>query len=141
MSSYVADHLAQNRFALSLIGLFAVVAGALAVVGLYGIVSYSVSQSRREIGIRMAPGCDRRGILGWVYRRGATLVGLGIALGILGSLALGRFVAALLFGVTPTDAAVLAAVATGLGLVGSLACYVPARRATRLDPMSVLRAD
>lgn len=141
MSAYVSDHLAQNRFALSLIGLFAVVAGALAVVGLYGIVSYSVSQSRREIGIRMALGCDRRGILGWVYRRGATLVGLGIVLGILGSLTLTRFVAALLFGVTPTDTATLAAVAAGLGLVGSLACYLPARRATRLDPMSVLRAE
>jgi len=141
MSFYVADHLAQNRFALSLIGLFAVVAGVLAVVGLYAVVSYSVSQSRREIGIRMALGCDRIGILGWVYRRGATLVGLGIVLGILGSLTLTRFVAALLFGVTPTDAATLATVAVGLALVGSLACYLPARRATRLDPMSVLRSE
>ncbi len=141
MSAYVSDHLAQNRFALSLIGLFAVVAGALAVVGLYGVVSNSVSESRREIGIRMALGCNRRGILGWVYRRGAILVGLGILLGILGSLGLTRFVAALLFGITPTDAATLGAVATGLGLASSLACYLPARRATRLDPIAVLRAE
>jgi ABC-type antimicrobial peptide transport system permease subunit len=111
------------------------------VVGLYGVVSYSVSQCRREIGIRMALGCGRAGILGWVYRRGATLVAAGIVLGILGSLTLTRFVEALLFGVTPTDAATLAAVALGLGLVGSLACYLPARRATRLDPMSVLRSE
>jgi predicted permease len=141
MSDYVSDHLAQNRFALSLVGLFAVVAGVLAVVGLYGVVSYSVNQSRREIGIRMALGCGRIGVLTWIYRRGATLVGLGIALGLAGSIAMGRFVAALLFGVTPTDAATLSAVALGLALVGSLACYLPARRATRLDPMSVLRAD
>jgi predicted permease len=141
MSAYVSDHLSQNRFALSLVGLFAVVAGGLAVVGLYGVVSYSVNQCRREIGIRMALGCGRAGILGWVYRRGAILVAAGIVLGILGSLALTRFVEALLFGVTPTDAATLAAVALGLGLVSSLACYLPARRATRLDPMSVLRAE
>jgi ABC-type antimicrobial peptide transport system permease subunit len=117
------------------------VAFGLAVVGLYGVVSHSVSQCRREIGIRMALGCGRAGILGWVYRRGAILVAAGIVLGVLGSLALTRFVAALLFGVTPTDAATLAGVALGLGLVGSLACYLPARRATRLDPMSVLRSE
>ena len=117
------------------------VAGGLAVVGLCGVVSYSVSQCRREIGIRMALGCGRIGIRSWVCRRGVILVGVGIALGILGSLVLTRFVAALLFGVTPTDAATLAAVAFALGLVGSLACYLPARRATRLDPMSVLRAE
>ncbi len=141
MSAYVADHLAQNRFALSLVGLFALVAGALAVVGLYGIVSNSVSESRREIGIRMALGCDRRGILGFVYRRGAILVGLGILLGVPSSLGLARFVAALLFGIAPTDAVTLGAVAAGLGIVGSLACYLPARRATRLDPIAVLRAE
>jgi predicted permease len=141
MNAYVSDHLAQNRFALSLVGLFAIVAGVLAVVGLYGVVSYSVSQSRREIGIRMALGCDRRGVLAWVYRRGVSLVALGIALGILGSLALGRFVSSLLFGVSANDAATLAAVAAILGLVGGLACLLPARRAARLDPMSVLRAE
>jgi predicted permease len=141
MSAYVSDHLASNRFALSLLGLFATVAGVLAVVGLYGIVSCFVSESRREIGIRMALGCDRRGILGWVYSRGVALIALGIGFGILGALGLTRFVAALLYGVTPNDAATLAAAAMALGLAGSLACYVPARRATRLDPIAVLRAE
>jgi predicted permease len=141
MSDYVSDHLAQNRFVLSLVGLFAVVAGVLAVIGLYGVVSYSVTQSRREIGIRMALGCDRRGILGWVYRRGAILVMLGMLLGILASLALTRFVSSLLFGVSATDAATIAVVSSALGLAGALACYVPARRATSLDPTTVLRSE
>ncbi|HJS73640.1 MAG TPA: ADOP family duplicated permease, partial [Vicinamibacteria bacterium] len=141
MTDYVSDHLAQNRFALSLIGLFGVVAAVLSMVGLYGVVSCFVSQSRREIGIRMALGCDRGGILGWVCRGGAILVILGIVLGTLGALALTRFVSSLLCGVSPTDAGTIAAVAAALGFAGACACYVPARRASSVDPVTVLRAE
>jgi predicted permease len=141
MSAYVADHLAQNRFALTLIGLFAVIAGALAVIGLYGVVSCLVSESRREIGIRMALGCDRTGVLRWVFRQCAILIALGIVLGTAGSLGLTRFIAALLVGVTATDIGTFAAMGAILALVASAACYVPARRAAKVDPMSVLRAQ
>ncbi|HEY7817450.1 MAG TPA: FtsX-like permease family protein, partial [Vicinamibacteria bacterium] len=141
MDAYVADQLAQNRFALTLIGFFAVIAGALAVIGLYGVVSCLVSESRREIGIRMALGCDRAGVLRWVYRQCAILIALGIVLGTAGSLGLSRFIAALLVGVTPTDLATFAASGAILAFVASAACYVPARRAARVDPMSVLRAQ
>jgi putative ABC transport system permease protein len=141
MSAYLDDHLSANRFALGLIGLFAGVAGLLALVGLYGVISHGVHQRRHEIGIRMALGSDRAGILVWVYRRGASLIALGIALGAVGTLALTRFLETLLVGIAPTDVLTLAAVAGSLALVGSLACYLPARRAARLDPMSILRSE
>jgi putative ABC transport system permease protein len=141
MTAYLSDHLAQNRFALTLIGLFALVAGALTLVGLYGVLSHSVHARRHEIGIRMALGCNRRGILIWIYRGGMTLIGLGIALGVAAALLLGRFLESLLVGVTPTDGLTLAAAVTCLTLVASLACFLPARRAARVDPMSVLRSE
>jgi predicted permease len=141
MDAYVADHLAQNRFALTLIGLFAVIAGALAVIGLYGVVSCLVSESRREIGIRMALGSDRAAVLRWIYGQCAILIAIGIVLGIAGSLGLSRFIAALLVGVTPTDLGTFAAMGAILAFVASAACYLPARRAARIDPMSVLRAQ
>jgi ABC-type antimicrobial peptide transport system permease subunit len=105
------------------------------------VVSCLVSESRREIGIRMALGCDRTGVLRWVFRQCAILIALGIVLGTAGSLGLTRFIAALLVGVTATDIGTFAAMGAILALVASAACYVPARRAAKVDPMSVLRAQ
>jgi putative ABC transport system permease protein len=141
MKAYVSDFLAVNRFALTLIGLFALVAGLLALVGLYGSLSHAVARSRREIGIRMALGSDRGRILYWVYRKGVLLLLTGIGLGLVAALGLTRFLSSLLVNVAPTDGLVFTVVASSLALVGSLACYLPARRATRTDPISVLRGE
>jgi putative ABC transport system permease protein len=121
LSDLVDRQLASNRFALALLGVFAGSAGALAIVGLYGLVSYSVSQRRREVGIRVALGAGRARIMGLVLGQGARLAAAGVALGLLAALALTRLLGSLLFGVSPLEPTVLAAAAGGLGLAGSLA--------------------
>lgn len=141
MADYLDEQLAANRFALSLIGLFAAVAGALAVIGLYGVVSYSATRRTRELGIRMALGSRATGIRTLVLGQGVRLAAAGIAIGLIGALALTRLLGAFLYGVDATDPVVFAALAGALAVVALIACWIPARRAMRVDAMTVLRGD
>jgi predicted permease len=141
MGGYVEDQLAANRFAVTLIGLFSVVAACLALIGLYGVISFTTSQRTREIGIRMALGAARNNILAWVLRRGVALTGAGIALGLLAAWFLTNLAESLLFEVTATDSFSFAVVALSLASLALLASYVPAWRATRIEPMRVLGAE
>jgi putative ABC transport system permease protein len=129
----------RPRFLTLLLSIFAALALALAAVGTYGILSYLVSQRTQEIGIRMALGADRATILRLVMRRGLLLAVAGIGVGLAASFAATRLMASLLFNVEPTDPATLAAVAAIIVVVATLACLVPAWRATRVDPLVVMR--
>jgi putative ABC transport system permease protein len=130
-----------RRYPSYLIGIFAVVALILAVTGLHGLISYSVVQRTREIGIRMALGAQASDVLKMVLRQGLAAVMAGIVIGIVAALALTRLMASLLYGVTPTDALTFASVALILTAVAIFACVLPARRATRVDPIVALRHD
>jgi putative ABC transport system permease protein len=141
MEDIMAVSLAQQRFNMLLLALFAALALILAAVGIYGLMAYSVSQRTHEIGVRLAIGAQRRDVLRLVLRDGAKLTLLGIAIGIIAALTLTRLMAGLLFEVTPTDPATFAAVAILLAVVAFAACYIPARRATRVDPMVALRYE
>jgi ABC-type antimicrobial peptide transport system permease subunit len=122
-----------------LVGVFAAVALALAVIGVFGVFSYTVAQQAPEFGIRMALGASGRGVLLLVLARGMVPVAVGAGLGVAGALGLSRFLSGLLFGVTPTDPATLATVTVMLLGTAATAAYLPARRATRVDPVQVLR--
>jgi predicted permease len=139
MDDVFGESVARPRFLTTLLGIFAALALALAAVGTYGIMSYLVTQQTREIGIRMALGADRASILGQFVSRGATLAGIGLLAGLGTSFLLTKVMRTLLFGVTPTDPATLALVCGVLAIVTSVACLVPAWRATRVDPLVVLR--
>jgi predicted permease len=141
MDDVFSETTARPRFLAQLLGGFALLALALAAVGTYGILSYLVSERRREIGIRMALGANRGSVLGMVMGQGMVLAVLGVGLGIAGALGGARVLASLLFGIEPTDPATMAAVVVAIALVALLACYVPARRATLVDPMQVLRSE
>jgi putative ABC transport system permease protein len=141
MEDVMAVSLAQQRFNLLLLALFAVLALVLAGVGIYGLMAYSVSQRTHEIGVRVAIGAQRRDVLRLVVRDGAKLALFGIVIGIAAALGLTRLMASMLFEVTPTDPVTFAAVAFLLAFVALLACYIPARRATRVDPMVALRYE
>jgi predicted permease len=141
MDELMAVSLAQQRFNMLLLGLFAALALILAAVGIYGAMAYAVNQRTHEIGIRTALGAQRRDVLRLVMGDGARITLFGVAIGIASALALTRLMAGLLFGVKPTDPATFAAVAVLLALVALAACYLPARRAMRVDPMVALRYE
>ena len=126
---------------LLLFGLFAALALALATMGIYGVLAYNVAQRTREIGIRLALGADGNAVLRLVVGQGIRLAALGILLGLIGALALTRLMSGMIYGVSSTDPATFFAVATLLGLVAVAACYIPARRAMRVDPMVALRYE
>jgi putative ABC transport system permease protein len=141
MTDALSASVAQPRFGMFLLSLFAALALILAAAGVFGVISYSVSSRTREVGIRVALGAARGKILRLILSESAKLVLLGLALGIGGALALGRFLRTLLFEVRSTDPLTFAAVSILLGLVALAAAYVPARRATRVDPMAALRHE
>jgi predicted permease len=141
MEQRIATAMAPPRFRTTLIALFAAVALILACVGIYGVISYSVTQRTHEIGIRIALGAQRRNVLQLVLGQGALLAVIGVILGLGGAFALTRLMSSLLFGVTPTDAAIFTSVPLGLTAIALLASYLPARRATKVDPLIALRYE
>jgi len=132
---------AQRRFSMLLLGMFAVLAMTLAVVGIYGLMSYSVSQRSHEIGLRMALGSETSRVIRMVIREGLALSGLGVAMGIGYAIAMTRVMSGLLFGIAPTDPLTYAALSLLLITVTVVACYIPARRASRVDPLVALRHE
>ena len=141
MEQLIADSVGGRKFAMLLLGVFALVALLLAVVGLYAVMSYMVSQRNHEIGVRMALGADAADVQRMVVRQGLVLVAIGIVLGLGASLALGKVMAALVNGVPVTDPLTFAAVGLVLTLAATLASLIPARAATRVDPMVALRYE
>jgi putative ABC transport system permease protein len=133
--------LAKQRFNMTVLGIFAAVALLLAAIGIYGVISYSVAQRTHEIGIRMALGAQSEHVLKMVVREGLVLALIGVAIGITAAYALTRFMSSLLFGVGVTDLSTFVAVAIALTGVAILASYIPARRASKVDPMVALRYE
>ena len=133
--------MANRRLQSVLLGLFATVALLLAAIGIYGVTAYSVVQRTQEIGIRAALGATERSLIQLVLNRGVALTSIGLVIGVLGSFALTRLMASLLYGVGARDPATMATVGTMLAAVGVIACYVPARRITRIDPLAALRVE
>ena len=141
MEQIVSNSITRPRMYAVLVGIFAAVACALAAIGLYGVMAYSVAQRTREIGVRVALGAERRDVMRLVLHRSAALSGAGIVLGIGGAAGLTRYLESMLFGLRPLDPATFAAVAVGFAAVAMLASYVPARRAASVDPLVALRHE
>ena len=141
MDEVFRESVGRPRLLASLLGVFAGLALLLAALGTYGVLSYMVSERRREIGIRMALGAARGTVLVNVMRQGLTLTGIGVAAGIAGAFALTRLMTSLLFGVQPTDPFTLTGVVVSIAVIATIACLVPAHRATRVDPVVVLRDE
>jgi predicted permease len=141
MDAVFAESIRRPRLLAQLLGAFAALALALAAVGTYGVLAYMVTERRREIGIRMALGAARSSVIALVMRQGLQTALFGIGAGLAGALGVNRLMATLLFGVRPTDPATLLAVSITIALIAALACWLPAWRASRLDPNIVLRVD
>lgn len=141
MDDIVAATLAARRFSMILLASFAGLAVLLSSIGIYGVISYVVGQRTHEIGLRMALGASRTEVLRMVLSQGAKLAGIGVLLGLAASLALTQLMGSMLYGVSPTDPLTFAGVAVILTLVALAACYIPARRAMRVDPMVALRYE
>src|SRR5690349_350358 len=141
LESYLGDALARRRFSMTLLAGFAGLALVLTAIGLYGVIAYTVVQRTREFGIQLALGASQTTVLRGVLRRGLALVGAGVLVGVIGALAFTRVLGALLYEVSATDPVVFAGIVALLAVVGVVASYVPARRATRVDPAVALRAE
>ncbi len=141
METVLAASIAERRSNMVLLGVFAVLALILTGLGIYGVISYSVTQRTQEIGIRMALGAQSRDVLQLVIRQGMSLVLIGLCIGLVGAIALTRVIATLLFGVGAKDPLTFVAVAALLSIVAFVACYIPARRATKVDPLVALRYE
>ena len=141
MDTIVSKSLAARRFSMILLGLFAALALVLSSVGIYGVLSYLVGQRTREIGIRIALGAQRRDVLRSVMSQGIKMALIGAAIGITASVALTRLMSGMLYGVSATDPLTFLGVAALLVLVALAACYIPARRAMRVDPIVALRYE
>jgi predicted permease len=141
MGAYVDDVVAPQRVSTLLVGAFAAIALLLASVGLYGLLAYTIAQRRREIGVRIALGADRRGVIGMVVGQGARLVAIGLVGGLIASLGLTRLVASLVYQTNPYDFVTFTIVPAVLAVAAFIACAFPAWRAARVDPMTALRAE
>ena len=141
MEALLSEHVATPKFRAWLLSLFAAVALCLAMAGVYGVMAYVVGQRAKEIGVRMALGATARSVLWLMLGRGLMLTGIGLAVGVLGAIASTRLVSGMLFEVQPYDAPTYVGVVVGLGLLSLAATYLPARRATKIDPLLVLRQE
>jgi putative ABC transport system permease protein len=141
MSDLVSDSLVRPRFLSLLLGSFSAIALSLAAIGIYGVMAYSVTQRTQEIGVRVALGATTRNVLSMVVGEGLRMTVIGLAAGLTGAVLLTRVMASLLFEVSATDPLTFVFVAVGLTVVGLLACFVPARRAAKVDPMVALRYE
>jgi putative ABC transport system permease protein len=141
MDDRLSDSVAQRRYQTLLFGLFGAVALVIAIVGIYGVISYAVSQRTHEIGIRMALGAQAGDVLRMIVSQGMRLTLIGVALGVTSALGLTRLIESLLFSVSATDPATFVSITLLLVIVALIAIYIPARRATKVDPMIALRTE
>jgi ABC-type antimicrobial peptide transport system permease subunit len=141
LATEIDQSLIQERLVTWLSVAFGLLATLLTALGLYGVLTFSVARRTREIGIRVALGAQRRDVFRLIMVRGVVLVGVGVAIGLAVSFAFSKLLSSLLFGVTPNSVMTLASVSVGLIVVALLACYIPARRATRVDPLVALRYE
>ena len=141
MEQLVDRSVGQRKLSMILLGVFSGIALLLASIGIYGVMSYAVAQRTNEIGIRLALGAQTRDVLSLIIGQGLRLVLVGLAIGLLGAFALMRVISGLLFGVTAKDPMTFIVVSVVLAVIALLACYVPARRATRVDPLEALRYE
>jgi ABC-type antimicrobial peptide transport system permease subunit len=141
MDTVFADSILRSRFLMQLLGAFAGLALLLAVVGTYGVLSYTVAERRHEIGIRIALGATRSAIFAIVMQQGLLLTAIGVATGVAGALGLNQLIASLLFGVEINDIATLAIVIGSITLAAAMASWLPAWRASRLDPIALLKHE
>ena len=141
LNEVIASTTAPRRFNTLLLAIFAAVALALAAVGIYSVISYSVTQRTQEVGVRMALGARPGDVIRLILKQGLAMTLIGVAAGILGAIAAARVMSGLLYGVTATDPATFAAISLLLAIVAMLACYLPARRAARVEPIAALRCE